>query len=142
MRRLGLLVVAAGIAAASFVGLAGAAAPPSVRVEACVTGPGYLLLVTRWRNEAPVGTQTDLQLNFTLTASDPSLSQSYVGFIGKVASPNGTFPVGLAPYQSANGPIPWDDFTSVSVALASAPFFPDSDSVAKPKSGWKPCKGA
>lgn len=138
MCRLGLLVVAVGIAAASFVGSAGAAAPPSIKVEACVTGNGLLLVSTRWRNEAPAGTQTDLTLNFTLTASDPTLSQTVPEFIGKVAMPSGSFGVGLSPYPG----VAWNEFTSVSVALASAPFFPDSDSVAQPKSGWRLCKGA
>ena len=142
MCRLGLLVVAAGIAAASLVGSAVAAAPPSVKVDACVTGPGFLLVTTRWRNEAPAGTQSDLQLNITLTASDPSLNQSVQGFIGKVATPTGSLGLGIAPFQTASGQVPWDAFTTVTVALASAPFNPDSDSVTKPKSGWRPCKGA
>ena len=140
MRRLALFIVCAASIAASSVGSAVASAPPSTKVQACVTTSGDLLVTTNWRNEAPDGTQGTLEFDYVFTNANPALNQTTTSFVFDLATPSGSYGVLLPPFQTTGGPVAWDEYTSVSVSISGTSFHPDSDSVNRPNHGWRACK--
>jgi hypothetical protein len=141
-RRRSVVALCALIAALSATG-AHAAAPPSLRATVCVdtASPPHLLMTQTWRNAGPADFAGMFDIVYAFQYgpnSFDSVDRQYIANAGQMVS--GTQTDTFNAFIGAEGPVPWNTYSSVSATWVVNGSTTVSDTVTQPKNGWRTCK--
>jgi hypothetical protein len=143
--RKGLMVLAVAVVAAVFVGNAVSATPPSLRASACINAasPQQLVVTQTWKNAGPAdfGGQYDIVFDFISSLSPfvaDTVDNKYLANVGDLVS-GSQFDL-FNSFIGPSGFVPWNNYIRVDVTYVVGGTTTVSDTILKPKNGWKACK--